>query len=39
MGTFAKERYLSYSSGIGKDIVEGKIGFYEFEKYALENKK
>ncbi|GMH42846.1 hypothetical protein BSKO_10765 [Bryopsis sp. KO-2023] len=30
-------RYKSYSSGIGKDIVEGKIGFKELEKYALEN--
>ena len=35
---FVNERYLSFSIGIGKDIVEGKVGFNEFEKYALENK-
>ena len=35
---FVNERYSSYSSGIGKDIVDGKAGFYELEKYVLENK-
>jgi len=35
---FVKERYSSFSSGIGKDIMEGKVGFNELEKYALENK-
>jgi xylose isomerase len=33
-GKFARvisERYSSYSSGIGKDIVDGKVGFKELE--------
>jgi xylose isomerase len=30
-----EERYSSYNSGIGKDIVEGKVGFKELEAYAL----
>ncbi|TYQ16614.1 UNVERIFIED_CONTAM: xylose isomerase [Acetivibrio alkalicellulosi] len=34
---FIDERYKSYQSGIGKDIVDGKVGFKELEKYALEN--
>jgi len=34
---FIKERYSSFSTGIGKDIVDGKVGFDELEKYALEN--
>jgi xylose isomerase len=34
---FIKERYSSFSTGIGKDIVEGKVGFDELEKYALSN--
>lgn len=34
---FIEERYSSYNSGIGKDIVEGKVGFKELEKYALEH--
>jgi len=39
-GEFEKaleERYASYSTGIGKDIVEGKVGFKELEAYALNN--
>jgi xylose isomerase len=35
---FIEERYSSYKIGIGKDIVEGKVGFEELEKYALENQ-
>lgn len=31
------ERYSSYTKGIGKDIVDGKVGFKELEKYILEN--
>lgn len=34
---FVAERYSSYTSGIGKDIAEGKVGFKELEKYALEH--
>ncbi len=34
---FVDERYSSYASGIGKDIVDGKVGFKELEKYALAN--
>lgn len=34
---FKAERYASYRSGIGKDIVEGKVGFKELEAYALKN--
>ncbi|MDQ2084863.1 xylose isomerase [Herbivorax sp. ANBcel31] len=34
---FIDERYKTYQSGIGKDIVDGKIGFKELEKHALEN--
>jgi len=32
---FKAERYASYREGIGKDIVEGKVGFRELEEYAL----
>jgi xylose isomerase len=32
-----KERYASYNEGIGKDIVEGKVGFKELEAYAIAN--
>lgn len=35
---FVEERYSSYTTGIGKDIVNGKAGFKELEKYALDNK-
>ena len=34
---FISKRYASFKTGIGKDIVEGKLGFKELEKYALEN--
>ncbi len=34
---FKAERYASYNEGIGKDIVEGKVGFKELEAYALQN--
>lgn len=34
---FVKERYSSYSTGIGKQIVNGEVGFKELEAYALEN--
>lgn len=33
---FIAERYSSYNLGIGKEIVTGKVGFKELEKYALE---
>ena len=36
---FVEERYASYKSGIGKDIAEGKVGFRELEKYALEHDR
>ena len=32
---FVAERYSSYTTGIGKDIVEGKVGFKELEQYCL----
>ncbi|TVR63033.1 MAG: xylose isomerase [Spirochaetaceae bacterium] len=34
---FRKQRYASWNSGIGKQIIDGKAGFAELEKYALEN--
>lgn len=34
---FIANRYNSYTKGIGKDIVDGKVGFEELEKYALAN--
>ena len=34
---FKEKRYASYKEGIGKDIVEHKVGFKELEAYALEN--
>jgi len=36
---FVAERYRSYTEGIGKDIVEGKVGFKELEKYAIEHDR
>lgn len=36
---FVEKRYASYKEGIGKDIVEGKVGFKELEAYALKNGK
>lgn len=35
---FVEDRYASYKSGIGQDIVNGKVGFKELEKYALEHE-
>lgn len=34
---FIKERYSSYTRGIGKEIVEGKVGFKELAEYALKH--
>lgn len=34
---FKERRYASYKEGLGKDIVEGKVGFKELEAYILEN--
>ena len=34
-----KDRYQSYESGIGSDIVNGKVGFKELEKYVLDKKQ
>lgn len=34
---FKADRYASYKSGIGKDIVGGKVGFKELEAYVLKN--
>jgi len=34
---FITKRYASYNEGIGKDIVDGKVGFKELEVYALKN--
>ena len=34
---FIQKRYESYTSGIGLDIVSGKVGFKELEAYTLEN--
>lgn len=36
---FVTKRYSSYSEGIGKDIVEGKVGFEELADYAKKNYK
>ncbi len=32
---FVADRYASYTTGIGKDIVEKKVGFKELEQYVL----
>lgn len=32
-----EERYASYREGIGKDILEGKVGLKELEEYAMKN--
>ncbi len=32
---FVADRYASYNTGIGKDIVEKKVGFKELEQYCL----
>lgn len=34
---FISNRYASYTEGIGKDIIEGKVGFKELEAYAMKN--
>ncbi|GIM27703.1 xylose isomerase [Clostridium polyendosporum] len=34
---FMEERYSSFNEGIGKEIVEGKVGLKELEKHALSN--
>lgn len=34
---FKAKRYASYQEGIGKDIIEGNVGFKELEAFALEN--
>jgi xylose isomerase len=36
---FIAERYSSYNQGIGKDIIEGRVGFKELEAYALKNDR
>ncbi len=36
---FVKERYASYNSGVGKDIIDGKASLESLEKYILENDK
>ena len=35
MEQFIADRYASYTTGIGLDIVNGKVGFKELEKYAM----
>lgn len=37
MDKFIEDRYASYTNGVGKDIVDGRVGFKELEKYALEH--
>ena len=37
MDKFIEDRYSSYKEGIGKEIVEGRVGFKELEKYAMEH--
>jgi xylose isomerase len=34
---FLEDRYKGWKSGLGKEIMEGKVGFEELEKYSLEN--
>ncbi len=34
---FIAERYQSYTTGIGKKIVDGEVGFKELTEYALQN--
>lgn len=33
---FVDERYASWTNGIGKDIIDGKVDIKDLEKYALE---
>ncbi|MFP4173515.1 MAG: xylose isomerase [Candidatus Hydrogenedentota bacterium] len=35
---FIDERYSSYKSGIGADIVNNKVGFKELEQHAMQNE-
>lgn len=35
---FTEQRYASFKEGIGKEIVEGKVGFKELEAYALKQE-
>jgi len=35
IGDFLEKRYKSYKSGIGSDIVSGKVGAEEVEKWVL----
>ncbi len=35
---FIRNRYSSYEEGIGRQIVNGEVGFKELEEYALKNK-
>ncbi len=35
IGAFVEKRYESYTTGIGRKIVEGSVGFSELETYAL----
>jgi len=37
LDNFVKDRYSSFTQGIGKEIIEGKVGFKELEAYALNN--
>jgi xylose isomerase len=37
--TNLKERYRSYNEGIGKQIVNGEVGFKELESYVLNKKE
>ena len=34
---FITDRYASYTSGIGKEIVAGTVGFKELEQYTMDN--
>jgi len=36
---FVNERYESYTKGIGKQIVDGEVGFEELEAYAMDLKE
>jgi xylose isomerase len=36
---FIKDKYASFNEGIGKEIVEGKVGLKELEAYALKNNE
>ena len=35
---FVSDRYSSYNSGIGADIVAGKVGLKELEEYSLKKE-